>query len=49
MGTSVAELERSYAHLMPDAEDQMRGLLDGYDDAFDATKRDRADRSLTDQ
>jgi integrase len=47
MGTSIAEIERSYAHLMPDAEDQMRGLLDGYDDAFDAAKRDRSKRSLT--
>jgi integrase len=47
MGTSPAELERSYAHLMPDAEDRMRDLLDGYDDAFEAAKT-RAAEAFTD-
>jgi hypothetical protein len=31
MGTSVEMLDRVYGHLLPDAADHERGLLDGFD------------------
>ena len=31
MGTSVAQLDATYGHLLPDSEDYLRGLLDAYD------------------
>jgi hypothetical protein len=31
MGTSVAMLDRTYGHLVPDSDDYLRGLLDSYD------------------
>ena len=34
MGTSVAQIDAAYGHLLPDSEDYLRGLLD----AFDAPK-----------
>jgi integrase len=32
MGTSVAQIDATYGHLLPDSEDYLRGLLDAYDD-----------------
>jgi len=31
MGTSVAQIDRTYGHLVPDSEEYLRDLLDGYD------------------
>ena len=31
MGTSVAQLDATYGHLVDDSEDYLRGLLDNYD------------------
>jgi hypothetical protein len=31
MGTSVAMIDATYGHLVPDSEDYLRGLLDEYD------------------
>jgi hypothetical protein len=31
MGTSVAQIDETYGHLVPDAEEYLRGLLDDYD------------------
>ncbi len=31
MGTSVAQLDATYGHLLPDSEDYLRGLLDAWD------------------
>jgi integrase len=31
MGTSVAQIDACYAHLLPDSEDYLRGLLDTFD------------------
>ena len=31
MGTSVAQIDATYGHLLPDSEDYLRGLLDSYD------------------
>jgi integrase len=31
MGTSVAQFDATYGHLLPDSEDYLRGLLDSYD------------------
>jgi integrase len=33
MGTSVAQIDATYGHLVPDSEDYLRGLLDAYDAA----------------
>ena len=33
MGTSVEMIDRTYGHLLPDAVDHERGLLDAYDAA----------------
>jgi integrase len=32
MGTSVAQIDATYGHLLPDSEEYLRGLLDDYDD-----------------
>jgi integrase len=32
MGTSVAQIDGTYGHLLPDSEEYLRGLLDDYDD-----------------
>lgn len=32
MGTSVAQIDATYGHLLPDSEAYLRGLLDAYDD-----------------
>jgi hypothetical protein len=34
MGTSVAQIDATYGHLLPDSEDYPRGLLDAYDDVY---------------
>jgi hypothetical protein len=31
MGTSVAMIDQTYGHLLPDSEEDLRGLLDDYD------------------
>jgi len=31
MGTSVAKIDATYGHLVPDSEEYLRGLLDTYD------------------
>ena len=31
MGTSVAQIDATYGHLVPDSEEYLRGLLDRYD------------------
>jgi hypothetical protein len=31
MGTSVAQIDKTYGHLVPDSEQYLRDLLDGYD------------------
>jgi integrase len=32
MGTSVAQIDATYGHLVPDSEEYLRGLLDAYDE-----------------
>jgi hypothetical protein len=32
MGTSVAQIDKTYGHLVPDSEEYLRGLLDTYDE-----------------
>ena len=34
MGTSVAQIDGTYGHLLPDSEGYLRGLLDAYDDVY---------------
>ncbi len=36
MGTSVAQIDATYGHLVPDSETYLRGLLDAYDTASEA-------------
>jgi integrase len=36
MGTSVAQIDATYGHLLPDSEDYLRGLLDAYDERTEA-------------
>jgi hypothetical protein len=31
MGTSVQQFDATYGHMLPDSEEYLRGLLDGYD------------------
>jgi hypothetical protein len=31
MGTSVEQIDRTYAHMLPDSEGYLRSSLDGYD------------------
>jgi hypothetical protein len=33
MGTSVAQIDATYGHLLPDSEDYLHGLLDAFDSA----------------
>jgi integrase len=37
MGTSVAQIDATYGHLLPDSEEYLRGLLDDYDSRAAAT------------
>jgi hypothetical protein len=30
-GTSIAQIDSTYGHLVPDSEEYLRGLLDSYD------------------
>jgi integrase len=32
MGTSVAQIDKTYGHLVPDSEEYLRGILDTYDE-----------------
>jgi integrase len=32
MGTSIAQIDATYGHLLPDSEEYLRGLLDSYDE-----------------
>src|SRR5204863_9004911 len=36
MGTSVAQIDTTYGHLLPDSEDYLRGLLDKWDQSGSA-------------
>jgi integrase len=36
MRTSVAQIDATYGHLLPDSEDYLRGLLDAYDERTEA-------------
>ena len=36
MGTSVAQIDTTYGHLLPDSEDYLCGLLDDYDSRAEA-------------
>ena len=38
-GTSVAQIDATYGHLLPDSEDYLRGLLDAYDGAASSKRR----------
>jgi hypothetical protein len=31
MGSSVEQIDRTYGHMLPESEDYLRGLLDGFD------------------
>jgi hypothetical protein len=33
MGTSIAQIDATYGHLVPDSDEYLRGLLDAFDDA----------------
>jgi hypothetical protein len=39
MGTSVAMVDQTYGHLVPDSEEYLRGLLDAFDTADEAAGR----------
>jgi integrase len=39
MGTSVAQIDATYGHLLPDSEDYLRGLLDAYDERTETENR----------
>jgi hypothetical protein len=47
-GTSVAQLDATYGHLLPDSEDYLRGLLDAYDEV-DGLSTDLAGLELRDR
>jgi hypothetical protein len=34
MGTSVAQIDATYGHLLPDSEEYLRGLLDAFDGVY---------------
>lgn len=36
MGTSVEQIDKTYGHLLPDAAEHERGLLDRFDATSDA-------------
>jgi hypothetical protein len=38
MGTSVAQIDATYGHLLPDSEDYLRGLLEAHYTAATAEK-----------
>jgi integrase len=38
MGSSVEQIDRTYGHMLPDSEEYLRGLLDGYDMRDDESK-----------
>jgi hypothetical protein len=37
-GSSVEQIDRTYGHMLPDSEEYLRGLLDGYDMRDDESK-----------
>ena len=43
MGASVAEIDATYAHLVPDPEDYLRGVLDSYEGRRQAVQSRSAD------
>jgi integrase len=43
MGTSVAQIDATYGHLLPDSEDYLRGLLNGFDERVYGLSTDLAD------
>jgi hypothetical protein len=38
MGSSIEQIDRTYGHMLPDSEEYLRGLLDGYDMRDDESK-----------
>lgn len=38
MGTSVAQIDATYGHLLRDSEKYLRGLLDAYDGVYGPTR-----------
>jgi integrase len=47
MGTSVAQIDATYGHLLPDSEDYLRALLDGYDErVYGLSSDEAADHAL---
>jgi hypothetical protein len=34
MGTSVAQIDATYGHLLPDSEEYLHGLLDAFDGVY---------------
>jgi integrase len=45
MGTSVAQIDTTYGHLLPDSEAYLRGLLNGFDERVYGLNTDLADGS----
>jgi integrase len=41
MGTSVEQIDKTYGHLLPDAEEYERGLLDAFDARGDEAAAER--------
>ena len=48
MGTSVALIDKTYGHLVPDSEAYLRDLLDGYDERQAADGGTARGRTATD-
>lgn len=40
MGTSVEQIDKTYGHLLPDAADHERGLLDAFDAAAETQQQE---------
>jgi hypothetical protein len=36
MGSSVAQIDKTYGHMLPDSEEYLRGLIDEFDAKSDA-------------
>jgi integrase len=47
MGTSIAQIDATYGHLVPDSEEYVRGLLDGFDATSAETGKPTADSART--
>ena len=47
MGTSVGQIDKTYGHVLPDAVEYERGLLDAFDAKSDALGAERAQSTET--